>query len=106
MARRRAYLRSAVLCRPLCWPIWVRRVVIVTAPLSVLGWVALVCAAFAIDSLAPVTYAFDKLWNGKRRRLYGGGYYGYGAYRDDNRTKAERSAEESAAGIDPLIPAE
>lgn len=77
MARGRPYPCLAVLLRPLCWPIWVRRLAILAAPFSLPCWAALAIVAFLLDTLAPLGYALNKLWNGKQRRLYRADYYSY-----------------------------
>lgn len=97
IVRRHPYSHMAVLFRPLCWPRWLRRLAIVTAPLSVPCWVVVVLAAILIDVLVQLARVIAPLWNGRQRHLYRTDYF-YGGYgrRDLPDTRLADSVPETA----------
>jgi hypothetical protein len=68
---------ATLLIRPLCWPRWLRRVCLLSLPVSVPCWIALLILIPILDGAVQLVRGATRFWNGERRYLYRSDHYGY-----------------------------
>ena len=67
------------LLSPLSWPIAIRRVILITLPISVLLYVAAVIIMFVVMLAVAIAVPIIAFWSAPQQRLRAGYAYGYGA---------------------------
>ncbi len=86
------------LLSPLTWPIAIRRVILITLPISVLLYVAAVIIMFAVMLLVAISLPIIAFWSTPQQRLRAG--YGYGAEKKRRRRRRDGYVDQDELSLD------
>jgi hypothetical protein len=99
---------STNIMRPRCWPRWVRRVFLLTLPVSIACWLGLAVLVALVMAIRGGWHPIRDFWNASRRHRYSYSGYPhsrYASHRRRTKSRVERP-DALAIGKEGLAPAE